>query len=225
MTAYLWECRTLTQPVEFRSAGDRQLVATGYASVFNRRSQNLGGFVEVVAPSAFNKTVKEADVRALFNHDPNKLLGRSSAGTLRLGVDGTGLHYELDLPDTTDGRDVAVLLERGDITGSSFGFRMIEDEWGETEDGFPERTLLSVALRDISPVTYPAYLDSEAALRSLAEARSLDFDMVKAAAAADDLRSLLHQDDETGTPVDDGAAEDDRDTPIIRRHQRRYIHR
>lgn len=220
-----WERRTLTQPVEFRSAGDRQLTATGYASVFNRRSVNLGGFVEVVSPTAFNKTVKEADVRALFNHDPSKLLGRSSAGTLRLGVDATGLHYELDLPDTTDGRDVAVLLERGDITGSSFGFRMIEDEWGETEDGFPERTLLSVALRDISPVTYPAYPDSEAALRSLAEARSLDFDTVKAAAAADDLRSLLHQDDETAPPVDaERPAEDDRDTPIIRRHQRRFIH-
>jgi uncharacterized protein len=220
---YLWESRSLTQPVEFRSEGTK-LIAAGYASVFNKRSVNLGGFVEVVSPSAFNKTIQEADVVALRDHDPSKLLGRSSAGTLRLGVDGTGLHYEIDLPDTTDGRDTAVLLERGDIRGSSFGFRMIEDEWGETEDGFPERTLLSVALRDVSPVTYPAYPDSEAALRHLAEARSLDFDTVKAAAETNDLRALLTPSEETDPPVDNGTEDDDRDAPIVRRHQRRYVH-
>ena len=172
------ERRSLEEPVEFRAKGDRKLSASGYASVFGKRSQNLGGFVEQVHESAFAKTVQEADVRALLNHDPSLLLGRTSSGTLRIGTDERGLWYEVDLPDTTVGRDTAALIERGDITGSSFGFRMIEDEWGETDDGFPLRTLKQVALRDVSPVTYPAYTDSEVALRALSESRSLDLNVL-----------------------------------------------
>jgi HK97 family phage prohead protease len=222
MTAHRWESRTITRPVELRSEGSK-LVATGYAAVFGKRSHNLGGFVEVVAPTAFSKTIKEADVVALRDHDPSKVLGRVSSGTLRLSVDEVGLAYEVDLPDTTDGRDLAILLERRDIIGSSFGFRVTADgdEWTETEDGFPLRVLTNVALRDISPVTYPAYPDTEAALRSLAEARSLDLDAVERAARNNDLRSLLQQSDTTNDTDD---AEDDRAAPIVRRHQRRFVH-
>jgi HK97 family phage prohead protease len=190
MTTATIERRTLTEPVEFRSEGDR-VVARGYASVFNRLSQNLGGFVERVAPSAFARTITEQDIRALFNHSEDLLLGRSTAGTLRLEEDGTGLHYEIDLPDTTVGRDVAVLLERGDLSGSSFGFRVIEDEWSETDSGFPLRTLRQVSLRDVGPVTFPAYTDSTSALRSLAEARSLDLNDLVAAADRGELRTLI----------------------------------
>ena len=226
MTTYQWEQRTLTQPVEFREDSDRGPVATGYAAVFGKRSQNLGGFVEVVSPTAFNKTVKEADVVALRDHDPSKVLGRSSAGTLRLEVDEVGLRYEVDLPDTTDGRDLAVLLGRRDIIGSSFGFRVTKDgdEWGHTEDGFPLRTLTNVALRDVSPVTYPAYLDTESALRSLAEARSLDLGAVKAAAESNQLQALLSDEDEAETVDAERSDEDDRETHIVLRHQRRFIH-
>ena len=220
-----WEQRTLTQPVEYRADEDGGRVATGYAAVFGKRSHNLGGFVEVVSPTAFNKTVKEADVLALRDHDRSRVLGRVSSGTLRLEVDDVGLRYEVDLPDTTDGRDLAVLLERRDIVGSSFGFRVTADvdEWGHTEDGVPLRTLTNVALRDISPVTYPAYPDSEAALRSLAESRSLDLAVVKAAAEANDLRSLLDLEVESDTPSEQ-RDEDDRPSGIVRRHQRRFIH-
>lgn len=225
MKAPMWERRTLTQPIEFRSEGDRKIVASGYASVFGTRSANMGGFVEVVEPTAFNKTIKEVDVRAFFNHDPNRLLGRMSAGTLRLGVDQRGLHYEVDLPDTSDGRDVATLMERGDITGSSFGFRMIEDDWSQrTEDGYPLRSLKVVALRDVSPVTYPAYVEADSALRSLAEARSLDFAAVKAAAESNDLRSLLNPEEETDPPVATDETEDDRPPAIVPRHARRFSH-
>lgn len=199
------ERRTITQPVELRADGAKK-TAAGYAAVFNKLSQNLGGFVEQVAPGAFTKTLQEQDIRGLFNHGEDLVLGRMQAGTLRLVEDGTGLAYEIDLPDTTVGRDVAVLLERKDVSGSSFGFRTIEDEWGETDSGFPLRTLKQVALRDVGPVTFPAYADTDSALRSLAEARSLDFTTVKAAATAGDLRSILvpsggdHHDDDT----DDG---------------------
>lgn len=204
------ERRTVIEGVEFRSTADKKLSAKGYAAMFGKRSTDLGGFVEEIAPAAFNKTVKEQDVRALFNHDENQLLGRKSSGTLRLSTDSTGLAYEIDLPDTTAGRDVATLIERGDITGSSFGFRTISDSWGETDTKYPLRTLTEVSLRDVGPVAFPAYADTTA-MRSLAEARSLDIDTVIAASKAGDLRKLFHPQEE----VED---DDGRDTPtVIRR--------
>lgn len=163
------ERRTVTQPIEFREEGDK-LVATGLGIVYEKRSQNLGGFQEVVRPGAAKKTILEADVRGLLNHDPNLLLGRKGAGTLRLEETPEGVRYEIDLPNTTAGRDAAELLRRGDLIGSSMGFRAIGDEWGETEDGFPLRTLTEIALRDIGPVTFPAYTDTDATLGSLANA-------------------------------------------------------
>ena len=202
MTTHTLERRTITEPVELRAEGDKK-VASGYAAVFNKLSQNMGGFVERVAPGAFTKTLQEQDIRGLFNHEPSAVLGRNIADTLRLSEDGTGLTYELDLPDTTVGRDVAELLARGDVSGSSFGFRVIEDEWGETEDGFPLRTLKQVSLRDVGPVTFPAYTDSSSALRSLAEKRSLDLDDLVAAANNGTLKTLIsgqRSDDDLGAP-------------------------
>lgn len=188
-----FETRTFTEGVEIRAEGGKQ-IAVGYAAKFNSQSRNLGGFVETIRPGAFTKTLQEADIRGLFNHDVNLLLGRTAAGTVRLEEDNVGLRYEIDLPDTTLGRDLAELLKRGDITGSSFGFRPIDEEWGETASGFPERSLISIALRDIGPVTFPAYDDSESALRSLAETRSLDADTVLKAASEDRLQEVLRTD-------------------------------
>ena len=203
MSNTIVERRSLEEPVEFRAKG-KKLSASGYASVFGKRSQNLGGFVEQVDKSAFAKTVKEADVRALLNHDPSLLLGRTASGTLRIGTDERGLWYEVDLPDTSVGRDTAALIERGDITGSSFGFRMIEDEWGETDDGFPLRTLKQVALRDVSPVTYPAYTDSEVALRAVSESRSLDLhDLIAAFKEGDMQRALTTENGPSKNPKED----------------------
>ena len=184
------ERRTANEGVELREEGD-YLTAIGYAATFNRLSSNLGGFVERVAPGTFTSTLKQADVRALYNHEPDHLLGRSSTGTLRLSEYYHGLRYDIDLPDTTLGRDVAELLRRGDISGSSFGFRTIGDEWSETEDGYPLRTLTEVALRDVGPVTFPAYTSTDASLRSLAEERSLDLDTLIQAAEDNCLRDLI----------------------------------
>ena len=100
------ERRTATEGVELREE-DGTLTAVGYAATFNRFSQNLGGFVEEVRSGAFRSTLNQADVRALFNHEPDHLLGRSTTGTLRLSEDDHGLRYEVDLPNTTLGRDVA----------------------------------------------------------------------------------------------------------------------
>ena len=205
-----YERRTANEGVELREEDDK-ITAVGYAAVFNSTSQNLGGFVERVAPNAFRKTLQEADVRALFNHEPDGLLGRTSNGTLRLMEDDYGLRYEVDLPNTTLGRDVAELLRRGDLSGSSFGFRMIGDMWDSTDDGFPLRTLTEIALRDVGPVVFPAYLAAEASLRSLAEEKELPIEEVMEAAETNSLSDLLNEEEaapeepsethSTGTPL------------------------
>lgn len=188
--------------VEYRAKqGGAGGLLVGYAAVFNRYSQNLGGFVEQVAPGAFAKTIAEADIRGLFNHDANLVLGRTSSATMRLAEDNIGLHFEIDLPDTAIGRDVATLVERDDVTGSSFSFRVMPGgvEWGYTQQDFPLRTLTEVQLYDVGPVTFPAYLDSEAelarsALTGLAESRDLNLDELVAAAGRNELRSFLKGD-------------------------------
>lgn len=187
------ERRNTPSVVEFRAAPDSGGLGTlgGYAAVFNKRSQNLGGFVERVAPEAFNKSLADAvRVVARFNHDDNGLLGTTDAGTVTLRADGTGLWYDVDLPDTTVGRDVAVLAKRGDLRFSSFAFRTITDEWDVTEDGFPLRTLTGVQLVDVAPVVTPAYLDSTTGMRSLAGRLHLDVEAVQAK-PVEDLRALL----------------------------------
>lgn len=146
----------------------------GYGAVFNKRSEMIGGmFKEEIAPGAFDDVLGD-DVRGLFNHDPNFVLGRTVSGTLALSVDAEGLRYEITPPDTQTVKDLVLApLSRGDITGSSFAFRVAPDgdEWREEEDGLIVRTIRKISrLLDVSPVTYPAYPDAGAAQRSL-EAR------------------------------------------------------
>lgn len=141
----------------------------GHAAVFNKLSVDLWGFREKIAPGAFADAIKEDDVRALFNHDPNFVLGRNKAGTLRLSEDDVGLAIEIDPPDTQAARDLIVSIERGDITQMSFGFQLVTDEWDYTDRQNPVRTLKKVKLYDVSPVTYPAYEDTDVELNSLKE--------------------------------------------------------
>ena len=147
----------------------------GSAAVFNSLSENLGNFREQIAPGAFRKALKASDVRALFNHDPNYVLGRTTSGTLRLKEDSRGLWMELTPPDTQLIRDLVIApIERGDITQQSFGFTVKKDSWEDIEGEVPTRTLLEInELFDVSPVTYPAYKDTNVsiALRSLEEAK------------------------------------------------------
>ena len=209
-----FELRTNTESLDFRSE-EGALQAGGYAARFGKLSQNLGGFVERIAPGAFSKTIQEADVRALFNHDANYVLGRNRSGTLRMEEDSDGLRYEIDLPDTAVGRDVAALLERGDISGSSFGFRVLDEEWGETDSGFPLRTLTQVALRDVGPVTFPAYSDASSSLRGLAEARSLDLGDLIEAAKEDRLQEYLSEDRSKEEREEETEEQEGRETPTF----------
>jgi HK97 family phage prohead protease len=159
--------------IEVRQDGDRPRTLSGYAALFYRADdpgteyELWDGAVERILPGAFDAAVSGDDVRALFNHDPNHLLGRTTSGTLRLSVDKVGLRYEVDLPDTQSGRDTATSAGRGDLTGSSFGFSLRSDGARWTRDkGKDVRELRSLALFDVSPVTYPAYKSTTVAVRS-----------------------------------------------------------
>jgi HK97 family phage prohead protease len=201
VTTHVLERRNLTGPVEYRAVeGDTGAVAVGTAAVFGKWSVDLNGFRERIDPGAFTRTLRNADVVALWNHESHALLGRVSSGTLRLTADDEALRYEIDLPDTTTGRDVEVLLRRKDIRGSSFGFRTIRDKWEEDEDGNVSRTLLEAALIDVSPVARPAYPDTDAGLRSLADIIGRPFSEVRAAAEQRHLGSLLFPTGEPETP-------------------------
>lgn len=139
---------------------------------YNQRSEWMGWY-EYIAPTAFNKTLADgADVRALWNHDTTKLLGRVKNGSLRLTSDEDGLHIECDLPDTQYARDVYNLIKDGYNNGLSFGFTVIQDRWEEQEDEngirFPVCTLLEVRLFEVSfCVSFPAYEGTDSKARSI----------------------------------------------------------
>tara|TARA_R110001583_G_scaffold135046_4_gene286816 strand:- start:1938 stop:2537 length:600 start_codon:yes stop_codon:yes gene_type:complete len=158
--------------IEQRAEGDNKVpMIVGYAAVFDSLSENLGGFREQIAVGAFDAVLAD-DVRCAFNHDPSMILGRTTSGTLRISVDGTGLRYECDPPDTQVARDLMISLERKDVDQSSFRFMVDEDSWDEDDDGRVVRTIKKFKrLIDVSPVTYPAYPDTSVAQRSLGQWR------------------------------------------------------
>lgn len=142
--------------------GEESNAITGYAAVFNKWSEDLGFFKEQIAPGAFKKTIAENDIRALINHDPNLILGRTRNKTLKLWEDDKGLGYEVELPETSYAQDLKESIKRKDITQNSFGFQTLRDEW--SEDG-KKRTLHEVKLYDVSPVTFPAYKQTTVKMR------------------------------------------------------------
>lgn len=145
---------------------------SGHAAVFNKWANIAGLFLERIAPGAFKKTIKEADVRLLFNHNPDLVLARNKSKTLRLAEDDIGLLTEADLDRRqTYANDLAIAMERGDVDQMSFAFRIVKQEWEDADgDGtdLPKRTILEAQLYDVSPVTYPAYTETDASLRSAA---------------------------------------------------------
>ncbi len=164
MNERVLERRAIHAPITARDAeGPGRPVIAGYAAKFNSPSQDLGGFVEVLKPGCFAKSLAGGDQRAFFNHCYDELLARTKSGTLRLWEDAVGLAYELDVPDTSLGRDVYALVKRGDLDGNSFGFYAVSDEW--SGDGKTD-TILEAELIEISVVVYPAYLATTVEARS-----------------------------------------------------------
>jgi uncharacterized protein len=173
------ERRAVSMEIRMDGIGEGETpMIRGHAAVFDSASELLCGcFREVIKPGAFAESLGACDVRALFNHDPDNILGRTSAGTLRLAEDDTGLAIEIDPPDTTCGRDLQVSMKRGDIREMSFAFTVADDgqEWTRDPDGSGNwtRTISKInRLFDVSPVTYPAYPETDCALRSLEKIRA-----------------------------------------------------
>jgi uncharacterized protein len=162
-----YESRIVNTKFEIKAEGEEEKQKmVGYAAIFDDPAPETWGFIEKVAPGAFSDAIKESDTRALINHDPNKVLGRTKSGTLQLKEDKKGLFYEIDPPDTTFANDLMVSMQRGDIDQSSFQFIVDKEEWDETGD-IPVRTIVHVSeLRDVSPVTFPWYPTTESGLRS-----------------------------------------------------------
>lgn len=169
------EKRTHAGTVEARKRENGLPTLRGYAAVFNSETVIGGWFRELIEPGAFAEALKRPDdVRAQFNHDSNFVLGRTTAGTLRLSVDDTGLAYEIDLPDTSYARDLAASVERGDITQSSFMFEITGEAWDyppRSSGELPLRRVQNVKLYDVAPVTFPAYADTSVSARTMAQAQ------------------------------------------------------
>lgn len=162
--------------VELRVEGAETGRLVGHAAVFGQWttiSDPLWGglWEESVAPGAFKKTLGEADVRALFNHDPNIVLGRNKAGTLELSEDATGLLATITPPDNEWGRPVREAIQRGDVSGMSIAFQVVRDEWERPDrrknpGALRRRTIKEMRLFDVSPVTYPAFPQTDIATRA-----------------------------------------------------------
>lgn len=158
--------------VELRNAAGGRPKLFGYALRFGS-IYDMGWFTEEISREAL-QNADMSDVRILQDHVSSLILGRTSAGTARVGVDNTGMWYEVDLPDSPNGENVRVAVERGDITQSSWGFRIRQDETGrrigdkwEMRDGKEHRIIFDVSeVFDASPVTYPANPDTTVAKRS-----------------------------------------------------------
>lgn len=157
--------------IETREDGTRTI--GGYGAVFydpnnsGTEYQLYKDLLERIAPMAFARALREnQDVRGLFNHDSNMVLGRTAAGTMRLKSDNRGLWYDIDPPDTQIGRDVVTSISRGDVTGSSFSFIVRGQQFEDRDDGVTIRTITDVDLYDVSPVVFPAYEGTTTGLRS-----------------------------------------------------------
>jgi len=168
------EIRAFTGTVEMRADEEGKKTLRGYALKFGQR-YDMGWFEEEIAKGALDETDMD-DVRALYNHDPSIVLGRTTAGTLRLKIDDIGVLYEIDIPDTTAARDLTVSIDRRDVTQSSWAFGLDYEDpevemWTRNNGaGKQVRTIKKVKkMYDVSPVTYPANPDTTAAARSYDE--------------------------------------------------------
>lgn len=170
------EERIVPVEIERREGDEKPLRIIGHPVVYNRWSEDLGGFVERVLPGAATKTLGESDIRVLFNHDPNYVLGRNVAGTASFTDGAQSVRMEAFPPDTPTVRDLVITpMERGDINQMSFAFRTVRDEWREPADktnrhgadGLWERDVQEFRMYDGSIVTFPAYTQTDAAVRSL----------------------------------------------------------
>jgi len=179
----------------------------GHAAVFNVLSQDLGGFRERIKPGAFSRAIREKhDVRALWNHNSDYVLGRTKSGTLTIAEDERGLLVEIDPPDTQWAKDLQESIRRGDVDQMSFGFFVGSDDWHMENDEIIREIRDVSELFDVSPVTYPAYLQTDVSVRS--------FTPEEIAAKAAELRSAVNgQSSQTDAGAAPAAVQQPTDNP------------
>jgi len=165
------EIRSMSIPAKVNRENGKIKSIVGYPIVYNKDSEDMG-FVERIAPGAAKKALKRSDVRALKNHDPNLIFGRQGVNlTLRDTADG--LYYEATPINTRNFSDIAEEIDAGLLTGQSFGFTILNDEWEGLDSDSPKRTITEIGqIFDVGPVTFPAYTDTSVALRSLERAKT-----------------------------------------------------
>lgn len=219
------EIRPYDDGIELRSVGDGKSVLSGIAIKYGARSRadiaTRLGFRERIMPGAATEIIQKADVMAYDEHRPERYLGRTGNGTLRLVDSKDSLRYEVDLPDTAVGREVASLAERGDYRGSSFGFKAQAAAWSKDEDGTPLRTITAFKVfRDVGPTVNPFYETgaAEAALRNFSSEANLEVEVraVLEAAASGRLAELL----DGGLSVDERSITE---TPVFRRPAHYFV--
>jgi len=182
------EFRVICTDMEIRAEGEKPKIV-GYAARFNELSDPIYGFFrEKIKPGAFTNALKKSDVRALFNHDPNYVLGRAKNGTLKLQEDEIGLRYEITPPETQWANDLVKSIERGDINQSSFAFTVAKDEWDETGEMAIRTVIEYEELFDVSPVTFPAYPTTSTGVRSAEDVYNAHIAKVQADQAAEEQR-------------------------------------
>lgn len=173
--------------------GSKSMKISGYAAVFNTEI-NIGKyFREKILPNAFTSSIQSNDIRALWNHDDNFVLGRNKNGSLKLNEDSKGLFFELVLPDTTIGRDTYENIKQGLVSGVSFGFTIRSEEWIDQDQPMPLRVLKDVNLVEISPTAFPAYEATEVYARSILDMNIPDLSYLKDLQAKRDFLSVLER--------------------------------
>lgn len=195
------EIRSYRDKVSVRADGDDEGRITGVAARYYDGTEETefrlwDGLVERIRPGAFRDAIADGhDVRALFNHDSNLILGRTEAGTLKLREWTDGLHYSTEPADTNVYQDTVKHLRRGDVDGSSFGFRVTKVTYEETDEGQDDvRWLENVRLYDVGPVTFPAYEGASSAVRSLDDVRAAPGKLATALAEWDAWKESLRDD-------------------------------
>lgn len=177
----------LVDDLELRSGEGSDPVITGHPLLYGKWSDDLGGFRERILPGAASKTIREGDIRVLFNHDPNFVIGRTKSGTAEFTEQVQGVAMRATPPATTWATDLITTMRRGDVDQMSFAFTAIRDEWREPkrEGELYERDIAELRMYDASVVTFPAYVQTDAQVRSAMEATGLDFDALAAFFARD----------------------------------------
>ena len=158
-----------TQGLQIEERADGPPLIRGHAIVFDALSVVIWSFRERIRKGAFAESIEKDDIRSLWNHDSSRVLGRVQAGTMRCWEDDTGVAFSVEPPDTQAGQDALTSIRRGDVSQMSFGFRALPQgvEWSEDEDGQLIRTITKGTLYEVSPVTFPAYPQTSADVRTI----------------------------------------------------------